>query len=38
MFYFASKRVHTVLDALAIISLYPLSLLVVWLLKLYGWD
>ena len=38
MFYFACKRVHTILDAMAIISLYPLSLLVVWLLKSYGWD
>ena len=33
LFLFTFKRTHTGLDALLIVALYPLSLLVVWLLE-----
>ena len=38
MFYFASKKVNTLLDAIAVLLLYPTSLLVVWSLESSGWD
>ena len=34
----ALKNKHTLLDAFAIISLYPLSLVMVALLEAAGWD
>ena len=38
MAYFAFKSVHTMLDAFLILSLYPLSLAMVYTLEAYGWD
>jgi hypothetical protein len=38
MAYFALKSVHTPLDACMILSLYPLSLAMVYTLTAYGWD
>ena len=38
MAYFAFKSYHTMLDAYLILSLYPLSLALVYILTAYGWD
>ncbi len=38
MAFFAFKRVHTLFDGALILSLYPLSLLMVYTLEAYGWD
>mmetsp|Transcript_35920 Transcript_35920/g.61852 ORF Transcript_35920/g.61852 Transcript_35920/m.61852 type:complete len:575 (-) Transcript_35920:547-2271(-) len=35
---FAFKRVHTLIDGFMILSLYPLSLMLVYVLQAYGWD
>lgn len=35
---FALKKFHTMVDAYMIISLYPLSLALVYVLEAYGWD
>ncbi len=36
--FFAFKRVHTLIDGFMILSLYPLSLMLVYVLQAYGWD
>lgn len=38
MAYFAFKETHTLADAFAILSLYPLSLICVYTLTAMGWD
>lgn len=38
MAFFAFKKVHTLLDGFLILSLYPLSLMLVYVLEAYGWD
>mmetsp|Transcript_15141 Transcript_15141/g.25256 ORF Transcript_15141/g.25256 Transcript_15141/m.25256 type:complete len:499 (-) Transcript_15141:249-1745(-) len=38
MGYFALKSMHTMADAFMILSLYPLSLALVWFLEANGWD
>ena len=35
---YALKSINTTFDSFMILSLYPLSLFIVWFLELYGWN